>query len=405
MNYEQNKGSDYKQSLKTSLSSDYKKVSTREFFDLSLWTFGFVYKLDKAKTVLYIFFTTLNGLFGIAYAYIFAKALDFVIAISSGQPAFFGSIYHILGILFVMFALQTVIQAANGYLSNSLRTTTRPKITQAFYTKLYGLGIQSLEQPEINNKITRANDNLANIYPYVDDLIHEISDVINLLGTVVTLIAVSPFLIILMALIQVPYLLFDRKYRGLIYQYSYENTEGFRTAGWTNSNLNNSRDLQEISVTSAFNFLDKKYMDFYNLYLKKWLSITKRWRAGNSSFGFLTDFALLYGYFRVFSSLVEKSITVGTATFQIRMLNMLQSNLSSVLRGMNDLSEFVLRIKDTYLLFVADPIFSNGSKAFPQLKGGPEIVVKNVLFNYPNSEKLIFNNLSLTIKSGEKVAI
>lgn len=385
--------------------SDYKKVSTKEFFDLSIWTLKFVFGLDKLKTTLYIIFTTLNGLFNIAYAYVFAKALDSVLAIGAGQKPFFSSIYQILLVLFVLFAVQRIIQSVARYLSNSLRTLTRPKITQAFYVKLYNLGTQSLEQPEINNKITRANDNLQNVYPYVDDLIQEISDIINLIGTVATLVVVSPLLVVLMVIIYLPYLLSDRKFRGLMYQYSYENTEEFRKAGWTNSQLNNSAQLQEIATTSSFGFLDRKYMNFYDWYMKKWLTIMKRWRVGNWGFSSFTDLAVLYGYLKIFTNIINKSITVGTATFQIRMLSMLQNNLSNVLMGMNDLSEFALRIKDTYALFIAEPITGDGSKSFARLQKGPEIEVKNMSFKYPNAEKLIFNNLSLNIKSGEKVAI
>jgi ABC-type multidrug transport system fused ATPase/permease subunit len=395
----------YDMSYEQKKESDYKKVSTKEFIDLSIWTLKFVFNLAKVKTVLYIVFTTLNGLFNIAYAFVFAKALDFVLAIGSGQKLIFSSVYQVLLLLFVLFAVQTIIQSIDSYLSNSLRTLTRPKITQAFYTKLSNLGVQSLEQPEINNKITRANDNLQNIYPYVDDLIQEVSDIINLIGTATTLVIVSPVLIVLMVIIYLPYLIWDKKFRGLMYQYSYENTERFRSAGWTNSQLNNSTQLQEIAATSSFSFLDKKYMNFYDWYMKKWLVIMKRWRVGNGSFGFLTDFVLLFGYFKIFTNIINKSITIGTATFQIRMLGMLQNNLSNVLRGMNDLSEFALRIKDTYSLFIAEPVFGDGSKTFARLQKGPEIEVKEVSFKYPNSEKLIFDNLSLRIKSGEKVAI
>ncbi len=393
MNYEQQK------------ESDYKKVSTKEFFDLSFWTLKFVFNLDKLKTTLYIIFTTLNGLFNIAYAYVFAKALDSVIAIGAGQKPIFGNIYQILIVLFALFALQTVIQSANSYLGNSLRNVTRPKITQAFYTKLYTLGIQSLEQPEINNKITRANDNLQNVYPYVDDLIGEISDIINLLGTVAALVVVSPLLVVLMTVIYLPYLLSDRKFRGLMYQFSYENTEEFRKAGWTNSQLNNSAQLQEIAVTQSFGLLDSKYTNFYDWYMKKWLVIMRRWRIGNGGFGFFTDLAVLYGYFKIFTNVINKTITIGTATFQIRMLGMLQNNLSNVLRGMDDLSEFALRIKDTYSLFIAEPMLSDGSRDFARLQKGPEIEISKLSFKYPNSERFIFSNLSLKIESGEKVAI
>jgi ABC-type multidrug transport system fused ATPase/permease subunit len=385
--------------------SDYKRVSTKEFIDLSVWTLKFVYSLNKVKTTLYVVFTVLNGLFNIAYAFVFAKALDFVLAIGSGQPSVFSSVYQILAVLFGLFAVQTLIQSADNYLSSSLRALTRPKIVQAFYTKLASLGVQSLEQPALNNKITRANDNLQNVYSYVDDLIQEVADIVNLLSTAGALLVVSPVLVGLMVVIYLPYLLWDRKYRGQMYQYSYENTENFRTAGWTNSQLNNSTQLQEIAVTSAFGFLDKKYMDFYNWYMRKWLALLKRWRVGNGSFGFLTDLAMLYGYFKIFSSLIAKAITVGTATFHIRMLGMLQSNLSLVLRGLNDLFEFALRIKDTYALFIAESLVPDGTLSMARLSAGPEIEVKNLAFKYPTADKLIFTSLSLKLHAGEKVAI
>ncbi|KKT69349.1 MAG: ABC transporter, ATP-binding/permease protein [candidate division WWE3 bacterium GW2011_GWB1_44_4] len=40
-----------------------------------------------------------------------------------------------------------------------------------------------------------------------------------------------------------------------------------------------------------------------------------------------------------------------------------------------------------------------------KLKEGPKIALDNVSFSYPNSEKRVLNNVSLTIQAGEKVAI
>lgn len=57
------------------------------------------------------------------------------------------------------------------------------------------------------------------------------------------------------------------------------------------------------------------------------------------------------------------------------------------------------------MVFVTKPAFEDGAVEFPKLAKGPEIEVKNMSFKYPNTDKMIFNNLSLKIKSGEKVAI
>ena len=389
----------------TGSESDYKKVTAGEFFAVAIWALGFVYRLDRLRTVLYVFFTSTNGLFNIAYAYVIARAIDLVLSLNSGGIFIFKSVYHILGLLLVLFAVQTVFQSVSGYIGNALSVTLRPKIVRAFYTKLYTLGIQSLEQPEINNRITRANDNLMNIFSFVDDVVGEFADIVGLAGSAAALIAFSPLLILAMVVINIPYILWDKRHRGFIYQYSYENTEGFRTAGWTNSQLNSSISLQEIASTSSFSFLDNKYINFYNRYNKKRLAITKRWRLGNGSFGFLTDFVLLYGYFKIFSGLATGAITVGIVTFYTRLMSMVQNGLSNVFRGMNDLTEFAMRVKDTYQLFQFKPLFADGAVQMAKLKEGPKIALDNVSFSYPNSEKRVLNNVSLTIQAGEKVAI
>lgn len=386
--------------------TDYKKIGTKEFFRVCVWSVSYVYRLDKVKTVLYIFFSSTSGLFDIAYTFVLAKSIDMILSISSGNSIpFVTSIYHVLLILVVLFATQTVFQAISGYIGNALRVTLRPKISRSFYTKLYSLGIQTLEDPKINNQITRADDNLPSIFSFVDDVIAEISDIIGLIGSSIALIAFSPILIGAIALIHIPYVLWDRRYRGLMYQYSYENTEGFRTAGWNRGSLSSSVSLHEISETSAFGYLDRKFKQFYDTYHKKWYKIIQKWRLGNSSFGFLTDFALVYGYYKIFSQLAANAITVGSATFYFRIMHMVQRGVSDVFRGLNDLTEFALRIKDTYSLFQVKPLVPDGSLPFPKLEKGPNLELKNLTFTYPSSEKIVLKDINLSIKSGEKIAI
>lgn len=381
------------------------KVSFKEFLQISRWSISLFFRINPTHSVINLLTSGFLGLQGIVNGYIFAKAIDALVQAAASSNASMRDLYPYLGYLLVFNLMESVIGFFKNYSASVLRNSSYAQIRQLLYQKLQSLGIQSLEHPEVNNKIYRANDFLQEVVPYNIALVEIMTDLVQVATSLAVVVAFFPLFIPLVVAATIPYLLNDKKFRGMIYRFSFENTEGQRIAGTTASRLSTVVNLQEIYTTNAFYYLDKKYMTFMNWFYGERIKIFKNWQLGNSSFGFLTDIVTLFGYAKVFESLVLKMITVGTATFQVRMLSTFQSSISEMFRSVNDLFEMSIRLRDTHALFQIEPTFKAGTVKMIKLDAGPTIEFKNVSFCYPRSDKFVFKNLNLTIGSGEKVAL
>ena len=383
---------------------EYKKIKLSETWDVTIWVLGQVYKMMPVKLILYIIGQAMQNLYGLGNWYIFAKTLDRIISILQNPNPSITSIYPYLGVMLVYNLAGTVINLFVNYNRNYIQNLSRPLFRQLFYTKLHKLGIQNLEQPEVNNRIHRADEYLSQIPSYINGSVELIVEVIRTVVTLGIIFTITPYLALLIALSAIPFILWDRKYRTLLHKFSFENTEGNRVSNFTANDLSNSNKLQEININKAFNFLDDKFISFRKWFVMSYIKLIKNWISGNNTARLISDIVVFMAYIKVFTNMISGLISVGTVTFQLRTLSDFQNSLMNVMRRMNDLLESSIQIREVYLLFRTEPAFPDGTISFPKLEQGPEIEFRNVDFKYPNSEKLVLKDLNIKIASGEKVA-
>ena len=138
------------------------KVGLAEFFKISWWSLKFVFGIQPFYSSVRLFTSSAMRLVPIANTLLFAKSIDALtqgIKTSAGLEIMYPYIAASIGLNVV----GTILDFTNSYIMMALRNTTQPKIRQALYTKVYELGIQTLEQPEIQNQLHRANDYLSQV--------------------------------------------------------------------------------------------------------------------------------------------------------------------------------------------------------------------------------------------------
>lgn len=386
-------------------SEEYQKIGFKEFYNITKWALGMLYSFDKTKTILWIGTAIIQQSQDFLYTLIFAKAIDALIKVAQTPDAHISSLYPYLGIILAYNLLISVFGFLRGYAASSLRMLSRPKIRQSFYYKLNKLGIQTLEQPDINDKMHRADDYLGNMMPYLGSAVQAIASIIKTIASFFIVLGFMPIFTPIIILTSVPYLFFDRWIRRKIYKVDYENTEKRRAAGSCASNLTNPAQMHEISLTGAFSLLDKKYITFYDWLNTKMLKIMNQGRSGSYAFGFVTDAVILMGYIELFKKLIVKVISVGDVVFWMRTLNIFQNSLSDTMQYLNDLWENSVQLKDTYILYQTKPVYKEGHIVLPKWDCGPVIEFKDVCFKYPRNERNVIQNLNLKINRGEKLAI
>ena len=385
--------------------SDYKRVGVSEFFKITWWALGFLLQIHPFKTIIWLLTSVVDKVQPLLYTYIFARAIDSLIKVAQVEGNTVREMYPYLAQLLGYSVISLLITLIKSQVGQEIRATSQIKIKRSFYTKLHSLGISTLEQPDVNDKISRASDYLANLMPFLAGTVQIIATLINTITLTFLIFSFTPIVALVIIAVSIPYIIFDKRMKVKFYTTQYETTEERRKANLCSSNLINIGYLQEIITTKALGFLDEKYTSFMNWFTQTYLKLFAKERVGNYSFDFITSLTVYTGYVVAFSRLIAKQLTVGSVLFWIRSLDMFQQSLQELGEKFNSQFEASIQLKDTYILYNTKSRFPDGDKHLPVLDKGPKIELINVNFKYPRNENLVIQNINLVINPGEKIAI
>jgi ABC-type multidrug transport system fused ATPase/permease subunit len=112
-------------------------------------------------------------------------------------------------------------------------------------------------------------------------------------------------------------------------------------------------------------------------------------------------------YYILLSQLINGSIDVGMFVFYFGAVTGFSLWLNSVSGQANSILTMSMNINFIRsFLEIKDRFYRGETRDFPEdFNGGCGIELKNLTFNYPDSEKNIINNINIKIEKGEKIAL
>ncbi len=385
-------------------SPDDKRLSFREFLSSTWWSIKLYWRINPKLATSSIIFGVLVELIQILNTYVFAKVIDILLSVSQGKLDV-SWIYIILLVFFLTSVVSTICGLIENYARRMLQTYSYPKFQELLYKRLQQLGIETLEQPKVNNLIARTQQN----WRYVEMQFQNITEVVGIGTTLVTtgiiILFFSPHLVPLLVVVSIPYIYFDRKYQKKVWGNDRRLTEERRSAYDSSAMLQTSSMLHELTITGGMPVLEKKFTNF----VEKWNKLLSSLRASFYRkiilLRFLRTSVEVYADYLVILRFLAKKMSIGNVTFYIR-------NVSSFVWKIQDFSDYFssmyegsLRVREIKELFEMESKYKDGREVLPILKSGPEITMDDVHFSYPNSKTQVIKGVNLTIKPGEKVAI
>lgn len=383
-----------------------KKLSIKKFLLIVSWTFKMYFRISPVMTILLIVSRTVLSLINLLYAGLFAKGIDLAIKIAESPEK---DISKILQFLLAVFVFNVLVQiffgGINNYTSRGLRALSYPKLQMMMAKHLNALGIQSLENPEIANKVQRAEQWLYDTFTLLTESVKFISFFVRMIVSGAVIISffplMIPILIILIAIKYFPNAHFMKK----DFRWQVDNTEGRRKASFTIYQLETPISLQEISIVGGFGYLSRLFTKFYDWYNKGFIKIIRDREITAFFLDILDVLVSLTGYAIIFANFIAGKISVGTITFQIRALDTFSGSLQDMLESILYMNEFAVKMDDVVSLFEIDSGVPDGKHKLPRLDTPPTIEFRNVSFKYPKADSYIFKNLSFKINSGEEIAL
>ena len=380
------------------------KLSFLKFLDTVRWLFVYNIKLAPVAAISGALATVFSTASPLVNAYIFARLLDDAIRIASvhGDPK---GVIPMLGVLLVYNLFNSTINSASSYFSLVMSDATQYKSPQVMYRHIHSLGIQTLENPEVANKIQRSREILGMLHNDFERTVTFFAMIITLVAAALIVVKVMPWVVVVVVISVFPVLTSDRFYMMKHWGLGRSETENKRKASFVFSSLIETSNLQEITITSAYEYLNNVYKKFVDRYTNESSGIMKWWQFFRVLFGSITGVVSIFGYFIILKNLFGGLISVGSATFQMRSLDAFVSNLLNVGNRYVGLSERCIRINEIKEVFDMKPMVSDGAVTMAVSADAPSIAFKGVSFKYPNSDRYVLQDMNIEIKPGEKIAI
>jgi ATP-binding cassette subfamily B protein len=381
------------------------KLSFLDFLATLKWLFVFNFKLSPWAATSQVLTRMILDTSPLFNAYIFARLIDKIIKIASSSNSNINDIIPLL-ILLLMFNLAiSALNSVYSYISDVMSHMSSFKVPIILAKHISSLGIQTLENPDVVNKIQRVRETINMVNNDFENMVAFIAKFIVLISASFIVVKIMPLIAIVIVIAIVPELISNRLHMKKNWGFIRQETENQRRAFSATGSLNEVGNLQEITITSSFELLSKVFTTFSDRYMKEKLKILKSWRIFDFILGSITDIASIFGYFSILKNLFFRLISIGDVTFQMKSLDIFVSNLGSFTNRFSGLYERSVRINEIKTVFEMLPMVNDGSVKLPKLEATPSIKFNNISFKYPGADKYVIENLSLDIKPGEKIAI
>jgi ATP-binding cassette subfamily B protein len=273
------------------------------------------------------------------------------------------------------------------------------------HQKLNTLSIETLENPEMQNKINRYNSNRSIIAQASRNILSLLGLTIALLIAAIPLFTIIPIATLLLIISSIPNILSNKKISTKMWKMDKEVTEDERRSGNLVNMIIDPETLKEIKLLNAYSYLRQYFDGFWEKYFSKIRSMYKQWSLFDLFNTILKGTAMLFALFQIINAVSEGIISVEQILFYVSALILISSNIDNFAWYFSNVLSVNLRISEMREVLEYKENKQKKSTGLEKLKYPPHISIKDISFKYPGSDKNIINNLSLEIAPGEKIAI
>lgn len=292
---------------------------------------------------------------------------------------------------------------------NTEREKVYYRLNKKLYEKAKSLDLESYDNPEFYNNfiltIESSSDNIQNLLGLVRSYF---GNVVSLITISSVLLTIDPFCLVIILAIIVIFMPLSRYIGDLQMNRRIDNTKFHRRADYFQRIFYLQDYAKEVRMNNIKPILMERYNDSADDIIanqkKYWGKITKLYcfqEIGVQVLGFMFILPLYLGYL----VMVKKSISAGdfVATFNGAYSIAMSINFLTVWA----LARFEERAKmiEKYREFLkSDFKIKNGEKT-AEISTPKEIRLEHLSFTYPGNDKPTLNDINLTIKPYEKIAL
>lgn len=320
-----------------------------------------------------------------------------------GRPA-----TEVIGLLIAFWAVELIwwilVDALNRIVYPRYSQKMVGEIESGLFRKAEAVELECYENPEFYDKYVKAMDNT---YSRCMDVVYSIDGliwtVVSLFSTSVMLFIIDPVLIIF-ALIPLFFGLIRNKRDKTDKERTDDRRKLDRRESYVQRTFYLNEYAKEMRLSSMPGLMFKKYSDA----LKDYITLWRRYGFKITALTFLSDMsehitsccAMLYAGYR---TLAAHDMMLGDCLVVFNSVDNVAWTLTRLASALNEFRNHAMYIEDYRYFLEYEPKIRHNANGLNA--GCGELTVSDVSFRYNGAEKDTLKNISLSIKSGEKIAL
>ncbi|MBQ8164049.1 MAG: ABC transporter ATP-binding protein [Clostridia bacterium] len=291
----------------------------------------------------------------------------------------------------------------NSLFSPHFNAKIEKGVKRALFEKSRDVELSCYENPQFYDKYVKAAENI------LDDLMSIMMNIINFFASVLSLVLYGAFLFtidpvfIIFAFVPLLTTFVRRISSNLSYKHGVEDKIMNRRRHYAQRVFYMGEFAKEVRLTDAKNFMLK----YYDEACEGRIDIVRKYgKAEVSCSIFLDSFvdvilnplALIYAAYRTF---VTGDMSIAECVVIINSIGSITNSLTSFLNQFQTARTHAMFVND-YNTFMNYDI---GIKSGEKHPTPTTLELKNISFSYEGSDKKVLNNVSITVRPGEKIAL
>lgn len=302
--------------------------------------------------------------------------------------------------------IATLIDAVIKFVYVRIKKDIDYNIQKELYSKLRDTPMEKYEESAFHNNLSVAQTAIyRNCMDIIKFIFGVIQNILTISGVIYILFSVHWSLPIALFLSTLPGIIVLFIAKTMRYRMSVDNSQANREMSYTTSLFFNRYTIKEIKLFNIGDFLINKWSAVFTSILKNEMRITKIEEQVKALGVLILQLSNVVVSVYLLTQIANNQVTLGSYVSLTSAVVIVQSALASLGANLGEIFEISLYTKALLDIIDDDAMVNELEARTNQIENIQNIEILNLKFKYPGSEKIILNNINLSIRKGEKIAI
>lgn len=374
-------------------------------FNALFWAFKHTWKMGKKWIVTSLVFSVLLGMLPIALIYLTKELVNSIAnLINSGGSYKIPLLF--LSAQFGIMVFDSLLRHYKGYIDQKIIIKMEHQLSLNIVEKLDRMSYVNFDEPTFYNHLERIKDNSGSKFlSPINSLLSLLESLISITGLLGFLFTIHWSLGVLSFVILVPVFFVKSFYGNKQFWLNYHLAPVAREASYIKRLLMDRQYVKEVKVFNLYQHFIERWSDRFLLNANRTLSLFKSSKKADISLDGISALFYVIAAGIIIWLTRQSLVRIGDFVAIGQAVQSTQSAVENISANLASIYADNLYINDYFhFMNFEENSSENRVTLFPEhLSKG--IKFENVSFKYPGSDEETLKDISLTIRTGEKIAI